>query len=363
MTFPAVTSGLQPVATRPLVQPNRKLPRWHKTFLENHTTLERLEDELFNNNAVNANGAAQTPLATGRIVHAPNATLPLLRALCFWRDSLLTMGRRGIGSGQRRLVKLAPRLFVQAKKRLPRGGAIIAIVGGDGAGKSTVVDAAQHWLGKQFDVMPVHMGKPKWSWLTIVTRGLLGVGRRVRRADYRSFADVRYADATTPSFPGYTLLLRELCTARDRYHTYARARRYAAAGGLVVCDRFPLTQIQLMDGPQIPHLVPATKMTPLVRLLARWEARYYEQILPPDMLIVLRLDPAIAVERVIDRANKCGKSEDATAVRLRNQEIWATDWTDTPAHVIDASQSATQVVAELKSLVWLQPEIGDKRLE
>ena len=269
-----------------------------------------------------------------------------------WTDSLLKMGRRGVRGCQRRLVKVAPRTFAQPRKRLTRGGTIIAVVGGDGAGKSTVVDAAQRWLGKQLDVLPAHMGKPEWSWLTIVTRGLLGLVRRIKWADYASFADARYTADGTASFPGYALLLRELCTARDRYRTYAKMRRYATNGGFVVCDRFPLRQIQLMDGPQIPHLVPAEKTSSLIRLLARWEADYYARILSPDLLIVLRLDPEIAINRVVDRAIALGQREDAAAVRLRNQEIWQADWSDSRAYVIDASQSAEHVISELKALIW-----------
>ncbi len=66
-----------------------------------------------------------------------------------------------------------------------------------------------------------------------------------------------------------------------------------------------------------------------------------------ELLIVFRVDPEIAVQRKTD--------EDANTVRERSTEIWEQDWQDTGFHIIDASQSKTQVLAELKSLIW--PEL------
>jgi thymidylate kinase len=64
----------------------------------------------------------------------------------------------------------------------------------------------------------------------------------------------------------------------------------------------------------------------------------------PDLLIVLRTDPEIAVERKFD--------ESAESVQARSKEIWETDWAQTPAHVIDAGNSKAEVLSELKTLVW-----------
>ena len=60
----------------------------------------------------------------------------------------------------------------------------------------------------------------------------------------------------------------------------------------------------------------------------------------------MRVDPEIAVQRRVD--------EDSEWVRARNQEIWAQDWSQTSAHVIDAGQPQEEVVREIKSLIWSQ---------
>jgi thymidylate kinase len=152
-------------------------------------------------------------------------------------------------------------------------------------------------------------------------------------------------------------LLREVCRARDRYHTYFKARRFAANSEIVIFDRFPLQQIQLMDGVQCERFISKLMETPqanqlmsprpthrLARFLIRLEENYYRQILLPDLLILLRVDPEIAVQRKTN--------EDSDSVRERSTEIWNIDWELTDAHIMDASQTKTDVLTQLKTLIW-----------
>jgi thymidylate kinase len=80
------------------------------------------------------------------------------------------------------------------------------------------------------------------------------------------------------------------------------------------------------------------------RFLINLEESYYDQISLPELLIVLRVDPLIAVQRKTD--------EDATSVEKRSREMWQINWGTTDAHVIDASKSKTEVASELKTLIW-----------
>jgi thymidylate kinase len=135
-----------------------------------------------------------------------------------------------------------------------------------------------------------------------------------------------------------------VCLAHDRYRAYAKARRFATNGGLVFCDRYPVPQISLMDGPQASRATHKGKTNRLVVFLVRLEQRYYQQIMPPDVLIVLRVDPETAVQRRAD--------QDAAVVRARSQEICAIDWRQTRAHIVDACRSKADVLAEIKQLIW-----------
>ena len=266
------------------------------------------------------------------------------------KDTYLKFRNRSVLALRRRLSKTV------AKRQLQSGGAAIAIVGGDGAGKSTAVEGLYGWLSKDFDVRKMHLGKPAWSKTTIFIRAILKIGQILGLYPLEATFQETIEQKSIVS-PGYPFLLREVCRARDRHQTYLKARRFAANGGLVIFDRFPLHQIQLMDGPQVERFIRLNREGPgansflspcqdsrAAKLLAKIEKSYYRQIVLPELLIVLRVDPEIAVQRRI--------GEQVTSVRARSTEIMEVDWQSTKAHIINSGKSKTDVMAELKALIW-----------
>jgi thymidylate kinase len=248
-------------------------------------------------------------------------------------DTILKVWRRGLW-GIRRHVFNRPK-----RKYLANGGVIIALVGGDGSGKSTAVDELYRWLSRNFVTTKVHLGKPRWSLSTYPIKGILRIGRWLGL-----FSNRKVVSTSSAKLPGYPWLLWHVFTARDRYRAYVQARRFSTNGGLVICDRFPMTQIKGMDGAQTGRIIKTGKINPLRGFLIKCEEKFYQQILPPDLLIVMKVDPEIAVQRRAD--------EDADWIRDRSREIWELDWQDTPVHIIDAGQPMAAMLASLKSLVW-----------
>jgi len=250
------------------------------------------------------------------------------RSLRIWRRIAFAAARRARGG---------------RKSRLAGGGAMVGILGGDGSGKSTALATVGSWLGHEFDVRLVHLGRPRWSMTTYAVRATLkavsltanGLQRFVRVAPMRRLS-LAVSD--------YRPLVWLVCTARDRHHTYRRARRFAIDGGLVLCDRYPHPRLTSMEVPLIASRTEGRLEGRLVRAMIRLEQRYHRSIAPPELLVVLKVDPEIAVSR------KSGESPDS--VRTRGAEIWNIDWRDERTHVIDASQPEEAVARELKALVW-----------
>jgi hypothetical protein len=133
------------------------------------------------------------------------------------------------------------------RKRLERAGLTVAVLGDDGSVPTTVAHSVADWLGATFVVKRAHLGNPR---------------------------------------------LRE----------YRALRRVADAGGVVVCDGWPLPELR-----------------------AEAQRRSDARIAPPDVLVVLRSDPT---------------------------DVLDLNWSTTPAVVIDATQPSELILAGIRVAIW-----------
>jgi thymidylate kinase len=275
----------------------------------------------------------------------------LQRTLAGWSrrppavDTWVRMWRRFRTVFRRKILRRGP-----VKNHLASGGALIAVVGGDGAGKTTAVDALSRWFSSEnIDSHTVHMGKPRWSPLTALVKSLLKLLAAARRSSTSSAKALRSslsaADEGRMTLRNRARLAWEVLTARDRFRTYRRARRLASNGSVVFCDRYPLPQVSLMDGAVTARMKDPSRWGGWARSLAAVERSYYDRIARPDLLIVLRLDPDTAVER------KRGV-EPESSVRPRSEEIWRMDWRGSQAIVVDAASPKDRVLSEIRSVIW-----------
>lgn len=269
--------------------------------------------------------------AAGRLAKALDAFARRPRR----KDTALRLVRRPTWAARRFLLQRPVR------KRLVSGGAVVAIVGGDGSGKSTAVDGLGTWLSRAFVVRRVHLGRPPKSPTTLVVKSALRAGRRFGL--WPDLAEPTAPRTDTTEAPSTAWLTWHVLTARDRYRLYTRSRRIAANGGIVVCDRYPLEQLRTMDGARTTWARGLPGLTRLGAALIDREARYYAAFSRPEVMAVLRVEPEVAVKRKTD--------EEENYVRRRSTEVWNAVWDDTTV-VVDAAQPAAGVLADLRAAVW-----------
>lgn len=240
------------------------------------------------------------------------------------------------------------------RPRLLGGGLVIAFMGPEASGKSTLVAAASQWLGGICRVETAHAGRPSpplW-W-----RPLWAAGRLVQRTGLwfhphqspqsgPTGADRRPA-STHAGIRGLLYGVRAVALALARARVVKRARRQALAGAIVLIDRYPHIRVGLPDG---PRLDPSAIESGWLREMARLEDRIYRRIPPPDVVMQLRVPLALAVARNARREKRVPESE--SYVRWR---YGLTPTSANPsAHVceIDVSGDLDTTVHAVRRAIW-----------
>lgn len=245
-------------------------------------------------------------------------------------------------------------------KALTAGGAVVAFVGPEATGKSTLVAESQRWLGSAFVTSAIHAGKPPATWATLPINLLLPLLRE-KAPTLRP----NRVEGHIPGTPGeeekplkieklsaLLYAVRAVAVAWDRRDLLIKARRAAARGELVICDRYPSEMIGAMDS---PRLQPDPSKTGLIPNLFNWlagvEQRLYRQIPPPDVVVKLSVSLETAKQRNRDRI-KAGKESDAyLESRHRQVRNWQRPGTK---YIHDVSTEGTlpETIRRVKQVIW-----------
>lgn len=267
---------------------------------------------------------------------------------------------RPLAYGQVLWAEVRRRWGTKQKNKVPQaGGAVVAFVGPEATGKSTLVAESRDWLGSVFAVRTVHAGKPPSTWLTWP----LNVGLPLLRELVPQLRTSRLERHVAPKKPhqapreikGATSLmyaLRAVSLAWDRRHLLVRVRRAAANGEIVICDRYPSDTIGTMDSPRLREQPNERGIVAGVfNWLARLERQLYRQIPPPDLVLRLNVSIKTAQQRNRDRI-KPGKEPDAyVESRHRHSREWQRSGTKY-IHDIDTEQSLKDTILCVKKAIW-----------
>ena len=243
------------------------------------------------------------------------------------------------------------------KNKVPSsGGAVVAFIGGDATGKSTLVAETTKWLGGTFGVRTAHIGKPRSTWITAPLGILLPLARSVfpgQRHQSQQAADASQQSSSdgkeSKRSASLIYALRAVSLAWDRSQLLRKVHRHAAAGEIVVCDRYPADEAGGTDGPRLR--VREGKQSRLVNFLARTEQRLYTQNAPPD--IALRLH--VSIETAKQRNQSRAKSDKHSDKDLEIRHLQVRAWKKTGTKVlrdIDTEASLEATILSVKEAIW-----------
>ncbi len=234
------------------------------------------------------------------------------------------------------------RAFAYARSA-PAGGAIVAVIGSDGAGKSSVSGLLHSWLRPKVDVIPIYFGSGdgQSSLLRWPLKVVLNLKQR-SSAPAQLDPEVRRAREVSLARALWALVL-----AREKRSKLRIAARARERGLIVICDRYPQVQVDgVNDGPLLWRW--RTSPSGVKRALARWEDEIYGRAenLAPDVVVRLLVSPETA------RARR--PRDDPRELEFRTQLIKNLQFPDARAGVIDVDADADleAVMLEVKQRLW-----------
>lgn len=247
----------------------------------------------------------------------------------------------------------AGRLTRRKGKMVPQsGGAVIAFVGPEATGKSTLLREISNWLGEHFEVERIHAGKPKPTVLSMLPNVLLPALRRLLPTYRSGSIEAVYISKERQEKPPtvYPLIfaIRSVLLGYDRWSLLKHAYRQASSGVIVLSDRYPSLCPGAPDSPQLSHLPVVPNRYPIRRMLARVERRLYREIPPPDIVLSLRVPLEVAILRNKTR----GKREPEDFVRLRHSQSSALEFGEAPVFEINSNQPLDATVLAAKRAIW-----------
>ena len=228
--------------------------------------------------------------------------------------------------------------------RGPAAPPLIALVGSDGSGKSTVGEALLHWMRESRPTELCHLGKQTGNIGRAIARWPL-IGRRFDRALNRK-AD----SAKAPGGPDTPTAVAIYLFSMRRTRRFRRMLALRRQGIAILTDRFPQVEAPgPMDGLGLAQGAPRNG---LIRQLAARERRHYDWMVAhkPDLVIRLSVDLATALARKPDHRASSLETKIADLARLTFGGARIVE--------IDATLPLDLVIARAKRAIVALPHAG-----
>lgn len=252
-----------------------------------------------------------------------------------------------------------------SRRTSPTGGLLIAVIGSDGSGKSTLTRSLATSLGTKIDVCRVYFGSGdgptsllrwplKLARSAAVAVGLLnahgGLTTQKHASEWPTPQDENgrnpAARRERPALIGAARVVWALVLSAEKRARLKRAWIARDLGMVVIADRYPQAQFTgFNDGPLLANL--AQSSNGLLRRLAEWEARPYvwADEHPPDLVLRLDVSPEVAEQRKPETGTEeiVRRVRAVRALRYGHGAV---------VFNVDADRPAAEVMCAARSAVW-----------
>lgn len=234
-----------------------------------------------------------------------------------------------------------------ANRRIsPSSGLVVAVLGSDGAGKSTTINYLQKEFGKKIDVVSVYLGSGDGS-SSLFRKPMKIVAKKVGGKGVGHSVEKELNEKKKVSFKSrmYNLakIIWAISLAKEKKTKLKKITKARNNGLLVITDRYPQTSFPgASDGPLLAKYL---SKKGLLKKIATWEKNIYYSfsINQPDLAVKLVVPPEIAIER----------KPEMTLEEINNKKniILNANISNNVA-IIDTSRPFQTTIGEVMEAIW-----------
>ena len=213
---------------------------------------------------------------------------------------------------------------------------LIAVVGCDGSGKSTVTEELQSWLSEFQPTVICHLGKQSGN-MGRTLEGWPLIGKKLRKA-----VEVKTTKAKAEKGPDLITAIGIYAFVLRRSKRFRRMIRLRRAGNMILTDRFPQVERAIaIDGLQLEK----ARKTGMIGWLGRSERQRFDAMVTqlPDLMLRLNVSLDVAFARKPDHRYESLKRK-ITNLSLLNYQ-------GAPIVEIDADAPLEEVLTKAKDAI------------